>query len=61
MVCEESGGVEDVSKAFVPSDWKDGIVMNRDGKAVGETGVQGESRCSVFCMIGLGCRVDFQT
>lgn len=58
--CEESGGVEDVSRAFGLSDWKDGVAINRDGEAVGEAGVQGESRRSVLYVIGLGCLVDFQ-
>ena len=58
--CEESGGVEDVSRACGLSDRKDGVATNRDGRSGGETGVQRESRCSVFCMIGLGCLVDFR-
>lgn len=46
--------MEAVSRAFGLSSWKDGVAIYREGGAMGEAGVQGESSCSVLYIIGLG-------
>lgn len=57
--CEETGGVEDVSRAFDLNDWKDRVAIYRDGeKAVGEAGVQREQALS-FRHIRFGVPIRF--
>lgn len=60
MGCEENGKVDDVTKAFGLSNWKDGVGIYRDEESCGKSKGSGKEQELSLYMLSLRCPLDFQ-